>query len=98
MPGWEKPRHRAFMGRDSRSSGVTVSQVVRPDTQAAAKIDEIEKQREIGGEADGVGGGFTFLGQAEHLPHGLFMGKADDIMDRPAAGGTEIRARWDRSG
>ncbi len=73
-------------------------QVVRGDgiaggeagAQAAAEIDEIEQQGKVGGEADGVGAGLAFFGQAEHLPHGFFVGKADDIMDRPAAGGPEI--------
>ena len=58
--------------------------------QAAAKIDKIEQQRKIRGEADGIGAGLAFFGQAEHLPHGFFVRQANDIMDRPAAGGPKI--------
>ena len=70
-----------------RGDGIAGSEA---GAQAAAKIDKIEQQRKIRGEADGVGAGFAFFGQTEHFPHGFFMGKADDIMDRPAAGGPKI--------
>ena len=48
--------------------------------QTTAQIDAIECQRNLGLEVDDIGRVFRVLTHAEHLPHGLFMSKAHDVM------------------
>ena len=48
--------------------------------QTTAQIDAIKCQRNLGLEVDDIGRVFRILAHAEHLPHGLFMSKAHDVM------------------
>ncbi len=57
----------------------------QPRFQSAVQIDAIKRQREIGRELDRCSIFFILSGKAEHLFHGVFVRKPDDIVKSSAA-------------